>query len=116
MRHLKPWELWLASDATQNRLLNDAATDVLLLQDQQAQTGATLRRLAQVDKTQAAELDRLRATINVLVSMLVEAGALDAKVFGYRMEAALADLAPEPPAPPPAAAPPEEVESGELTR
>lgn len=46
-----------------------------------------IQNLFALDKAQAAEIDHLRATVDVLVDMLIDAGVIDEKTFGYRLEA-----------------------------
>ena len=48
---------------------------------------ALIQNLFALDRAQSVEIDRLRATVKVLVDMLLDAGALDQSAFRYRLEA-----------------------------
>jgi hypothetical protein len=96
------WTRWLSNttDRGQYDALNEQSDAIDSVNELQRYTGERVRKLYELDQEQGRELDRLRATINVLVQMLAASGALDEKAFGYRMEAALAELEPEVPAGP----------------
>ena len=46
-----------------------------------------IQNLFALDRAQSTELGHLRATVTVLVDMLLDAGALDETAFNYRLEA-----------------------------
>ncbi len=81
--------------ATQRRF-NEAAAAISHTQQKQAEHEAAtytmasqLRSLFELDEAQGEEIARLRAVIEVLCKMLLEAGAIDETVFSYRLDAAI---------------------------
>jgi hypothetical protein len=60
--------------------------------------GQSVGMLFELDRVQGEEIARLRATVNVLVDLLVETGALNEEILSDRLRAAL--QAATPPAPP----------------
>lgn len=91
---------WIATDSWVDRQqydrLDEQSDDLNVVEGIAQATAHQVQRLLEVDKQQQLEIQRLRVTVNVLVQMLAEAGVLDGKVLGYRIDAAFAELAPPP--------------------
>jgi hypothetical protein len=87
------WKSWLDGTATVDDAKRLREADATIA-DHTADAIGSLRRL--IDH-QNRELERLRATVRVLASLLVESGAVEESTLDYRLEAAFAELAPEEP-------------------
>lgn len=104
MRKISWWETWLDDDMSwrEANALNEAASGLDMLSQNDQLLSEQIGRLNQRDAKQNAELAHLRAAVKVLVTMLGESGAVDKTALTYRLEAAFAEL--EPPEPDPAVA------------
>lgn len=91
---------WIATDSWVDRQqydrLDEQDDNLSSVEGLARGTAARVQQLLEVDRQQQLEIQRLRVTVSVLVQMLAEAGALDGKTFGYRVDAAFADLEPDP--------------------
>jgi hypothetical protein len=83
---------WLFNNEwTQRERINEAADEINSLRAARADSHRAIERLFALDRLQGEELAAVRVTLEVLINLLIESGAVDEKTLRYRIEAVWAN-------------------------